>query len=271
MTASAPTRSAGSGVINFGLVTVPVRLYNGIDSEAGKIKREMRSPAGNPIQFRKIDAATKEEVAHSDIRMVYVTEDSKEVELSDEEMDAAAGNAENWNLVGFYPLREASNFTFETLVQVRPDVIKKGKNTERPYDAAFSLLMLAMDDREVFALLEYTSRGSRKVGVLTSDGNMRLAFHADEVREPLPLPAPTEVTEEALVLAGNLVDSMTKTGAQVPENTSAQKIRAYAETKAEGTVASEVRETAKVGTVDLVAALSASITNAKKSQLVKAS
>jgi non-homologous end joining protein Ku len=188
-------------------------------------------------------------------------------------MDAASGLAENWNLLGFYPLAEISNFMFESLVQVRPAVVKKGKNTQRPYDEAFMTLMLAMTDRGVFALIEYTSHGLHKVGVLTSDGNMRIAVHADSIREPFELPHSSIVDSSARSFAGQLIASLTSTGACAPENTSVQKIREYVKVKAEGVVASEVVEskiTAKEAATDLMAALNASIAAIKAEKEGKA-
>lgn len=266
MPAPAPARSSGSGTINFGLVSIGVKLYNGIDPEAGEVKREMRSPAGNRVNFLKVDATTKEPLRMDEITMVYVTDDAKDVVLTDEEKDAAAGLSDNWTLVGFYPLAEMGNFVFESLVQVRPATVGK----KRPYDEAFATLMLAMADRGVFALIQYVNRGP-KVGVLTSDGNMRLAYHSDCIREAVEMPHSSLVDSSARSFASQLIGSMTLTGAQAPENTSVQRIKEYVAIKAEGVVANEVMESnasAGAAATDLMAALKASIAsiNAEKAK-----
>lgn len=265
MKAKAPTRSSGKLNIQFGLVTVPVAIFNGADEEAVKIKRNMRVGEGHAVKYVQTDGNTGETVAASSIYKVYTTEDGTEITLTDEEIALAMGEENGTcSVEGFFPIPELSRYEITDILQVRPQTTKSGKKTVRPYDKPFALLMGAMEDTQTFALLRWTLRGTPRLGVLTADGSLRVVRWENEVREALPL-LPEEVTlsEDERALALTLIKQMTGTGAPTMECEAVTRVKVYAETKAAGEEV-EFKAPEQSAEIDLLAALQASVEGAKK-------
>lgn len=261
MTAKSPSRASGSLTISFGLVSVPVQVFGGIEDSGIKRNRFNKS-TGNPVGMQNFDKETGEILGYDALELRYTTDDGSIVELTDDEI-AAAANASNGfaEVVAFVKNENLSRYHQEGVSQLRPENGKKGKNT--PAQKAFVLLTKAMEDRDVFALVRYCLRGKPRIGAFTSDGYLRTLAFADEVREALPLPEAT-VTDQELAMAGSLVDVlMDEEGPELEDEASA-KIRAYANTKAAGgDVSIEEHEVGE--TVDLMAALTASVQAAEAS------
>lgn len=267
MKAPVPGRSTGSATIAFGMVSVPVSVYAGIESDAAKIKRKWRTGDGAEVGYLTINKVTGEEITRSEIYDVYECDNGAEVPLDDAEIAKALG-AENGTVevIGFYPAEQASEYVTENLLQVRP---QNGKGKARPFDKPFALLMGAMESTDTFALLNFTLRGKPSLGVLDSNGFLRVVRWENEVREARPMPE-TEVSEAEHGLAVALIETMR--GAQAPQIAceAVEKVREYAETKAVsmGTGApmpvAAADNNEKIS--DLLGALDASLKAAKKSK-----
>jgi DNA end-binding protein Ku len=269
MKAKAPSRSSGKLTIAFGLMSVPVNVYSGLDEDAGKIKREMRSPKGNPVGFPVQDKVTGEAITRSDTTLVYVTDDGVEVPLTDDEI-ASALNEENGSceIVGFFPLSEKDAYVVQGVMQVRPQTVKSGKTTTHPFIKPFALLMGAMKMSGTFALLRYTMRGKPHLGVLTSDGTMSVVAFENEVKDTLPMPE-ADVSSAEIGMAKALVEAMTFD--EAPQMQSPlEKVREYAEAKAAGVVKAPEEDKAPEATTDYMAALEASIALAKAHKVAAA-
>lgn len=269
MTAPAPGRSSGTLTIGFGMLSIECAVYAGI--EDSKIKRSMRTPEGHEVGFATIDKATGELIPRTDTHLIYSCADGTEVPLNDDEI-ADALNQENGrcDLVGFYPLEQFDRYAHVNVMQLRP---KKSKGKAQPFDKPFALLMRAMDERDVFALLKWTLRGNPAYGVLTSDGKLIQVRWADEVREALPMPTP-EVSEAEVTMAGALVEALSDTQAPVLDNDAIEHVRAYAEAKAtamsKGDQLPKPEQAAPQPTVsDLMETLAASVAAAKGGKHVK--
>lgn len=265
MKAQAPGRSTGSLVIGFGMVSVPVAVYAGVETDAAKIKRNWRVADGQEVGYITVNKGNGEVVARSDIYDVYTCEDGTEVPLTDEEIAKALGEENgNASVVGFYPAEQVSEYVAENILQVRP---KKAKGKKNPFEKPFAVLMSAMESTGTFALLSFTLRGKPSLGTLDFHGNLRVVKWENEVREELPMPE-VEVSEAEANMAVALVESLR--GEQAPQMPceAVEKVREYAETKkvAMGTgkpvPAPEVSQAEQV--TDLLAALDASVKAVKK-------
>lgn len=262
MTAPAPGRSSGTLTIGFGMLSITCAVYAGI--EDAKITRSMRCPDGAPVKFPTMNAVTGELIERADTHLVYTCADDTEVPLSDEEIAEALGQEKGKaELVGFYPLDQFSRYTATGLMQVRPKKVGKAD----PFAKPFYLLMRAMEEKGVFALVKWTLRGAPSYGVLTSHGNLVPVRWADEVREPLPMPV-VEVTDAETSMATALVEVLSETDAPLLDNEAVAHVRAFAESKAAAMAEGKPAESAKSvdapkAISDLTAALAESIAAAK--------
>src|SRR5215208_3420958 len=83
-------RSLWNGSIAFGLVTVPVKVYTATESKTVRF-REVHAKDGGKIEHRRICPKEGKEVDSKEIVRGYQVSARKWVELTDEEIAAAAG------------------------------------------------------------------------------------------------------------------------------------------------------------------------------------
>jgi DNA end-binding protein Ku len=84
-------RSIWNGTIAFGLVTVPVKVYSATESKTVHF-REVHAKDGGKIEHRRICPKDGEEVDYDDVVKGYEVSRGKWVELTDDEIAAAAGS-----------------------------------------------------------------------------------------------------------------------------------------------------------------------------------
>lgn len=266
MKAPAPGRSTGTLTLSVGLVNIPVAVYGGTQ-ETG-VKRSRFSAAGNPVGMRNYDKETGELVPFEELSLRYETDEGVLVELSDEEIaaavDATNGVAEVVAVVDEEQARR--EYVTESLLQIRPSN-GSAKKKNPVAQKAFALLMGALEKDHLALVVRYCLRGKPRVGVVTSDGFLRVVYFDDEIREAAPMPTVESagVTEDELELAGALLKAYYVEEAPAIEDEASAKIRAYAETKAAAGEVPEAPEKQAVPVTDLMAALSASLDMAKAS------
>lgn len=256
--ASAPSRGGDKITINFGLVSIPIHIYNGVDEEATRIVRNQFTPKGNRVSQRTFDSETGEEYTRAELIMKYTPSTGVPVELSDDEITAALGVANGESeLVGVYPASEMGKYATSGPAQVRPQTQKVGTKTVRPFDKAFALFVGALHDANSFALVKYVSRGKPKLLAIAPDGRAMFLHWDNEVRAQAPLPV-VEVSDKERAMASQLLKTLAKKVAPKMENESVEAVRTYAETKATGATMPVYKEKVATGD-DLMAMLEASL------------
>lgn len=258
--APAPTRG-DKLTINFGLVSIPVQVFNGVDENATKITRHQYTPDGNRTSQKTFDCETDKEVARADIVMKYTCADGTAVDLTDEEIAAAMGveNGES-DLVGIYPLSELAKYAQAGPAQVRPQVQKVGTKTTRPFDKAFALFFGALQDAGSFALIKFVTRGKPKLMAVWGEGEAALLHWSNEVREKAPTPV-VEISDKERAMASKLLKTLSGKTAPLPmDNEAVEAVRTYAELKAKGEQPATKEKAEPKTADDLMAMLEASIT-----------
>lgn len=266
----APSRSMSKMVIQFGPISVPVQVFNGVEEDANKFPRSMRAfPSGNPVNYVTVDSGTGEVIPRSETIKVYVFEDGTEVPLSDDEMhDAVSVDNGTCELIGFYDASLIGTYVPKQVFQVRPQTVKSGSKVTRPYDKAFYVFMQAMRERGNFALLRYVVRGSMHLGGLLPTGELLEFYWPNEIRQSLPMPE-VENSDKEVLMASLLMDTMTDASVPLVENTAAASLATFVQKKFEATTKGEKFDPAKVAeqtakdTTDLLAQLQASLDKAK--------
>jgi len=255
-------RAIWKGHIQFSLVTIPIRIYNAIDT-AQSISFNLLSKEGhNPVSYEKKDKVTGETLRQEDIVKGYQYEPGQYVIIDNEDFAKVKLKSEKViEIEGFVDSSEVHPTLFETPYYIGPD----GDVAAKTYGLLSETLKqtgriavgkVVLRDRETPLLLAPMDKGIV----------MYRLRYPDEVRGIAEVPQLLEVKadKEQLKLAKTLVDSMTKKFSQIEmKDHYTDKLRSIIDAKIEGKeVVMIEEETPKV--VDIMTALKASIDAAKK-------
>lgn len=261
-------RAIWKGHIQFSLVTIPVRIYNAIDT-GQTISFNLLSKNGhNPVSYEKKDKVTGETLKQEDILKGYQYEPGQYVIMEAEDFDKVRLKSEKViEIQAFVDATEVHPTLFEAPYYIGPDGDVAAKT---------------------YGLLSETLKESGKIGVgrvvlrdretplllAPMDGGIvmyRLRY-PHEVKSMKEVPQLREVKpeKEQLKLAKTLVDSMTMKFSQIEmKDNYYDALRAIIDAKIAGKEI-VVREEEAPVVVDIMTALKASIDAAKKKPMEKA-
>lgn len=261
-------RAIWSGSISFGLVNIPVKLYNAVSRKSVSFNQIDRQ-TGARIKYKKVSAADDHEVPNDDIVKGYELSSGEYVLIDEEELaglDPVA--ARTIDIEEFVNLDEIDPLYYDSAYFLAPD-----KATAKPY----ALLAEAMERTGKVGIARFVMRSKQYLSaVRPKDGKLLLStmVYADEVNSPADIPEladldNVEVSDREVAMAEQLVESLA--AAFEPErfeDTHRNQVMELIERKASG--ATEVIESSPEPTadkvVDLMAALEASVAAAKESR-----
>lgn len=255
-------RAIWKGHIQFSLVTIPVRIYNAIDT-GQTISFNLLSKEGhNPVSYEKKDKVTGQTLRQEDIVKGYQYEPGQYVIIENEDFAKVKLKSEKViEIEGFVDSSEVHPTLFETPYYIGPD----GDIAAKTY----GLLSETLKQSGKIAVGKVVLR-DRETPLLLSphDGGIimyRLRY-PNEVRSMREVPQLLEVKadKEQLKLAKTLVDSMTTKFSNIEmKDHYFDALKGIIDAKIEGKEVVMVEdEEPKV--VDIMTALKASIDAAKK-------
>jgi DNA end-binding protein Ku len=261
-------RAIWKGHIQFSLVTIPVRIYNAIDS-AQSISFNLLSKEGhNPVSYEKKDKVTGETLKNEDIIKGYQYEPGQYVIIEAEDFEKVKLKSEKViEIQGFVDASEVSASLFESPYYIGPD----GDVAAKTYGLLAETLKqsnkygvgkVVLRDRETPLLL-----APHEKGIV-----MYRLRYPNEVRDinEVPLLKDVKADKEQLKLAKTLVDSMSIKFTDIEmKDHYTEKLKEIIEAKIEGKEV-VVREEEAPKVVDIMTALKASIDAAKKKPMEKA-
>ena len=168
--------SVGSGMISFGLVSIPVKLYTAASSESVSFNL-LHAKCGSRIKQQRVCPVCNEVVEREGLVKGYQFAKNQYVRVSDDELKALEGEASQAiEISEFVPLAQVDPIYFEQTYYVGPD-----KGGEK----AYRLLSDAMSKAGKVALAKFVMRGKENL-VLVRSAQKGLMLHtmyfADEVR-----------------------------------------------------------------------------------------
>jgi DNA end-binding protein Ku len=257
-------RPMWSGTISFGLVSIPVKLYNAV-SRKGVSFNQLDSRSNSRIKLKKTSAADGSDVPDDAIVKGYEISKDTYVVLTQEEIDSVDPQSSRAiDIEEFIDLSEIDPIFFDSPYYLVPD-----KGTAKPY----KLLTEAMDRSSKVAIARFVMRNKQYLAAVRAvDGHLVLStmVYADEVVDPVELPelrdaADVEVTDRELTMAMQLVESLAAPFEPAKfHDTHRQRLLDMIDQKAAGVeVAAPQPVTANPQVVDLLAALEASVAEAK--------
>lgn len=261
-------RAIWKGHIQFSLVTIPIRIYNAIDS-GQTISFNLLSKEGhNPVSYEKKDKVTGETLKNEDIVKGYQYEPGQYVIIEPEDFEKVKLKSEKViEIEGFVDTAEVHPTLFEAPYYIGPDGDVAAKT--------YGLLSETLKQSGKIAVGKVVLR-DRETPLLLAplDGGIvmyRLRY-PHEVKSMKDVPGIREVKadKEQLKLAKTLVDSMAKKfGAIEMKDHYYDALKNIIDAKIAGKEVVVVEEEApKV--VDIMTALKASIDAAKKKPMEKA-
>lgn len=253
--ASAPSRSTGTVTLSWGLLTIPLSYFVGTEETRVARKEFFMGIPDRPVGRSMTDKATGTVIDSNQIKKMAEATSGVWVELTDEEIAACTLPRGLAEIISFLPNKRDTGYVPEgTYAQLRSPKTKGKSNPAQ--EKAYALLLRAMEEHDVTALIKFSLRGPAKYGILDTKGDLTVVRSASEVREALPMPS-APVAPAELELAGKLIEAV-GIGVPVIEDDTAVAVQAYVDGKAAGVVAPTFAPPAPVSD-DILAMLHMSI------------
>jgi len=258
-------RAIWSGVLSFGLVTVPVELYSATETHRPAFHQFAEGTADR-VRNQRVNERTGDEVGYSDIVKGADTGGGNYVMVDQGELDSVApGQSRSLDIHTFVDLDEIDAIYFNKTYFLGPGSEEAAR--------AYALLRDAMGDSAKVAIASFVMRGKEYLAAVRADSGLMVLetlFFADEVRDPHAeignLPGDVKVSTQEMRMARQLVDSMS--GPWTPSDyrdTYTDRVNELIDAKkGEKQPQPAAGPSAETNVTDLTAALQASVDAAKK-------
>lgn len=260
-------RAIWNGSISFGLVTIPVKMYNAVSRKSVSFN-QLDERTMSRIKYKKVSAADGSEVPADKIVRAFEYAKGQYVLVSDEEIQSVAPKAGRAiDIEAFVDISDIDPMSFDGSYYLAP--------TEG-FEKAYRLLSEAMEDEGKVAIARFVRSNKQMLAAIRPNGGrMELAtlVYADEMVSPQSIPeleavADVEVTQAELSMAKQLIASLERDfDVSEYQDTHRNQLIDLLERKAAGEeVVMSVPEVDDGKVVDLLAALEASVAAAKASR-----
>ena len=255
-------RPFASGMISFGLVNVPVKLYSTGESAAGIQFNMLHKKCRSRLKQQYVCPVDNEVVGRDEMVKGYEYSKGQYVLFTEDELKALSPEPTNAvEITEFVPLEQVDPIYYEKSYYVGPD-----KGGDRPY----RLLAEAMKQTNRAALARYVARGKDQFVLLRPfDGGliMQQLRYSDELRPFSEVPVgAADLKEPELKLAVQLIEQIAtdEFRPEIYEDTQRQQVRSLIDRKVQGEEITAAPVAApKAQVIDLMAALKASLSAAK--------
>ena len=257
-------RAVWSGMISFGLVSVPVGLFTATEEHEPSF-HQFADGGTDRIRYKRVNERTGREVDFSDIVKGVDVGGGKYVMVTDDELEQVApGRSRALEISGFVDLDDIDPTYFNKAYYLAP----AGNENKKTY----ALLRDAMANTNRAGIATFVMHGKQHLAAIRASGNilvLETLFFADEVRDAKKmldnLPGKTSFSKGELAMATQLIKSMDETWK--PEqyrDTYTDRVNDLIEAKRKGNdvkVADQAPQPTNV--VDLLEALRRSVDSAR--------
>jgi DNA end-binding protein Ku len=200
-------RAVWSGLISFGLVSVPVGLFTATEEHEPSFHQFAKNST-NRIRYKRVNERTGKEVDFANIVKGVDVGGGEYVMVSDEELaEIAPGRSRSLDISGFVDLDEIDPIYFNKAYYLAPS----GDESKKTY----ALLRDAMAKTNRAGVGTFVMHGKQHLAAVRASGNalvLETLFFADEVRDSASmldnLPGKTSFSKGELNMATQLVESM---------------------------------------------------------------
>lgn len=255
-------RSIWKGHIRFSLVTVPIAIYNALETSESISFNQLHREDNGPIGYDKRCKKCNKYVKNEDIVKGYQYEPDQYVIVEPEDLaKLKLKSTKVIDIEAFVDASEIKPALYDTPYFAGPDG-DIAANT-------FALLIAALKDSGKFGIGKVVLRDRESIVMLAPEGNGLLLYKLrfpNELRNMNEVPKlpKIETDKNQLKLAKMLIDSMAKPFSELElKDTYNQAVRELINAKIEGKEIVVVEESEKP-VVDIMTALKKSIENANK-------
>ncbi len=254
-----------SGAINFGLVTIPVKLQTAVRTSDLRFNFLHKTDEGRVNNVRRC-SVDGEELTFDDIVRGYEYEKGRYVILSDEDFARVNPEAtQSVDIVQFVDLSEIDPMFFDKPYYLEPE--KRGRH-------AYALLREALKVSGKVGIAKVVIRSREHLAALKPNGDalvLELMHFADEIVEQstLELPASDKPAENEMKVAQLLIDTMSEPfKPEAFRDTYREQMLAMIEARAAGKEApqGEVKAPQRDNVVNLMDVLQKSLEATKRSR-----
>ncbi|GAA3588327.1 Ku protein [Streptomyces osmaniensis] len=256
-------RAIWTGVITFGMVTIPVGLFTATEDHTLHFHQLQRGTADR-IRNRRVNERTGKKVASKDIVKAYEADDGEYVIVEPDELDEIApGRSQTIDISDFVDLADIEPAYFDRTYYLGP----RGKE----YTKVYELLRAALAESDKVGIATFVMRGKQYLTALRAEDNvlvLQTLHWADEVRDPVEelsdLPAQQAAKGKERDTAVQLIDALSAPWNPARyRDTYQDQVRKLVKAKAEGEEIA-VAEEAPQGTnvLDLMSVLESSLEQA---------
>jgi len=266
----AALRSIWKGHLRFSLVTIPVRVYNAVDTAEtihfNQIHRDDNGRVGYDKRCKKCDQVLE----MSDIVKGYEYEPDMYVIFEKDDLDKLKlKSTKVIDIEGFVDETEIDPALYDAPYYLGPDGDVAGKT--------YSLLSAALKDSGKFGVGKLVLRDREDIVLVAPKAEGLVIYklrYPKEIRKisDVPLVEKHTANKEELKLAKNLIDSMsTSLSKMTLENKYAEAVKEMVEAKIAGEEIVAIEEPKDTEVVDIMTALKQSIEKTKKKPMEKVS
>ena len=200
-------RAIWSGSISFGLVNIPVKLFNAVSRKSVSFN-QIDSRTGARIKYQKVSGADGSEVPNDAIVKGYELPSGEYVLIDDDELATLDPEAvRTIDIEEFVDLADIDPIFYDSAYYLAPD-----KATMKPY----ALLAEAMERSQKVGIARFVMRSKQYLAaVRPKDGKLLLStmVYADEVNDAdgiseLDGVAKVDVNDKELAMAEQLIESL---------------------------------------------------------------
>jgi DNA end-binding protein Ku len=266
----AALRSIWKGHLRFSLVTIPVRVYNAVDTAESihfnQIHRDDNGRVGYDKKCKKCDQVLE----MSDIVKGFEYEPDMYVIFEKDDLDKLKLKSTRViDIEGFVDAEEIDPALYDAPYYLGPDGDVAGKT--------YSLLSAALKDSGKFGVGKLVLRDREDIVLVAPKAEGLVIYklrYPKEIRKLSDVPLVTKhaANKEELKLAKNLIDSMSTSLSKMKlENKYAEAVREMVQAKVAGEEIVAMEEPKDTEVIDIMTALKQSIEKTKKKPMEKVS
>ncbi|MGN9793146.1 non-homologous end joining protein Ku [Streptomyces sp. OZ13] len=259
-------RAMWTGVLSFGLVTLPVGLFTATDDHTVHFHQLQRG-TGDRIRNKRVNERTGREVKSEDVVKGYDMGDGQYVVVEPDELDdISPGRSKVVDISGFVDLADIEPVHFDRTYYLAP----RGKE----YFKVYELLRSALDRSRKAGIATLTMRGKEYLTAVRAQESvlvLHTMHYADEIRDPrqeFDLPRREKISPGELSTAEKLIEALSvEWKPEDYHDTYEDRVRELVASKLEGReVVAEAGPPEATNVVDLMEALHRSVERARSGE-----